>query len=259
MMKIVQVSDLHLLAGGQPLKGFDTTARFRHCVDDIRAKSQVDDELHIIVTGDIAHDEIEDTYREFTAAYKSDRFHWYCIPGNHDMPEYLYKVFPNASPKPTQGFARVRCGDDVDLILLSSHVPGQVHGQLEKAQLDGLRSSQSRPAIVALHHPPISVQDPIFDAMGLRDPERFWEAVAENLDIVGVIFGHAHRAFEGVKILENRDIPALGCPSTCFQYGMNPDQTYGMDASRIGYRWIDYDPECGLTSDVCWLPYSEMS
>jgi len=259
MTMIVQVSDLHLLGGGQRLKGYDTTARFRFCLSDIFSKTPPDQELHIIVTGDIAHDELEETYREFSLLNTRNQTFWYCIPGNHDTPKFIHDAFPGTSANPDTGGARVSCGHEVDLILLSSHVPGEVHGALSEDQQELIRTPIGRPAMVALHHPPVSVNDPIFDAMGLREAEQFWHSVSENSDIVGVIFGHAHRSFEHNQEVGSRLVPAWCCPSTCFQYGMNDDHTYGMDTSRIGYRWIHFDPERGLDSEVVWLPFSETS
>lgn len=60
-------------------------------------------------------------------------------------------------------------------VTLDSLVPGHIHGQLSRAQLDWLRDVLREPAaqgtVLALHHPPISLDMSSTQAVfGLRDP-----------------------------------------------------------------------------------------
>ena len=253
MLKITQFSDPHLTSDTQGLKGFDTLSRFKLCVEDALSKSSNLEEEIFILSGDIAHDESLQTYLSLREFIANTGVKWFCIPGNHDAPALLHDVFPEQSPSNQSGWMVVSPSRELGLMLLSSHVPGEVGGVLNSETLEIIGRSDGQSKLVVLHHPPLTLGDPEFDAMALLNQERFWEKVECNPDILGVVFGHAHRAHEEVKRFGEREVDVLCCPSTAFQYGADNGAPYGFDPSRIGYRKLLVGDTGVLRREVCWL------
>jgi Icc protein len=106
------------------------------------------------------------------------------------------------------------------LLLLASHRPGEVGGWLGSRQRTWLRQRlrrDSRPTLVAVHHPPLPIGDPVFDAIGLRDGPELAEILAGAPHVAAVLCGHVHQHWQGM--LPGAPTPAeatvvLACPST---------------------------------------------
>jgi Icc protein len=254
MLRITQLSDPHLTSDPEGLKGFDTLARFKVCIEDALKRVDDSEKEVFILSGDIAHDESRQTYEALRDLIAATGVRWFCIPGNHDAPSLLHDVLPQQSPSVDLGWMSVALSDDLELLLLSSHLPGEVGGSLNSETLERLGRSDGQPKLVVLHHPPLKLGDPEFDAMALLNQNEFWSKVEQNSDIVGVVFGHAHRAYQEVRRLGQRDVWVLCCPSTAFQYGADNDAPYGFDSSRIGFRHIEFDAtERSLRTEIRWL------
>lgn len=253
MLKITQFSDPHLTSAPEGLKGYDTFARFQRCVEDALRKSEnIEDEIFIL-SGDIAHDESLETYESLKEFQKTSGARWFCIPGNHDAPELLHQVLQTQAPAPELGWMSTSLSTELGILFFSSHVPGEVGGELNEQSLEILGRPDGQSKLVVLHHPPLRLGDPEFDAMALFNQDRFWEEIERNPDIIGVLFGHAHREYFELRRLSGRDVSVLCCPSTAFQYGTENNAPYGFDPQRIGYRQLWFSDEQGLKTEVCWL------
>ena len=253
MLRITQFSDPHLTSDPAGLKGFDTFERFRRCVEHARQNQVATQDEIYILSGDIAHDESRETYQTLKDFMASTGVTWFCIPGNHDAPSLLHEVFPEHSPSVERGYMSFLHTSEVEVLLFSSHLSGEVAGELNETSLKRLSQSNGRAKLVALHHPPLTLNDPEFDAMALRNQERFWDCVENNADIVGVLFGHAHRAHRELRVIGAREVSVMCCPSTAFQYGGDTEAPYGFDPTQLGYRTLSYESELGLQSSVHWL------
>ena len=253
MRRIVQFSDPHLVGVGETLKDVDTFARFQRCVETALRMPQTSDASSYIISGDIAHDESRETYERLNVYLNEVGGEWFCIPGNHDDPSLLYEVMPQRCIEPVVGWRSTQLNASLNVHLLSSHVPGEVGGALNEASLVSLAKASSQAQLVVLHHPPLSLNDPLFDAMALSNQAGFWAQIEKNDSIVGVLFGHAHRAYEEIRETGGQRVSVLGCPSTAFQYGMDNDHPFGFDPSRFGFRALNYDDTRGLETEVVWL------
>ena len=94
---------------------------------------------------------------------------------------------------------------------------------------------------MALHHPPLPIGDPLFDAIGLEEGERLVGLLAASPRVRGVVFGHVHQHWQGT--LPGRpEVPLLGCPSTLCPFG--PVQPCPLDlADRPGGRLLELTAE----------------
>ena len=253
MRRIVQFSDPHLVKPGETLKDVDTFSRFQRCVETALHEGASSDLLTMVISGDIAHDESRETYQRLNDYLNLTGAEWFCIPGNHDDPEILFEVMPERCVQPSLGWRIVSLEDSFNLHLLSSHVPGEIGGEINQPGLDSLTDSTSKSKLVVLHHPPIPLNDPLFDAMALGNQEEFWMHIEKGTNILGVLFGHAHRAHEETLHLRSGSVAVLGCPSTAFQYGVKNDHPLGFDPSMFGYRTLTYSGSSALQTEVTWL------
>ena len=91
--RIIQITDCHLYADRRELRGIATWPRLVAVLDEIRNRFSEFDCL--VVTGDTAHDEIEETYTGFREALGDLTDRLFLIPGNHDNREAMVQVFPD--------------------------------------------------------------------------------------------------------------------------------------------------------------------
>lgn len=120
------------------------------------------------------------------------------LAGNHDDRESLHRHFgvPGAGGAPVQYTADL---GPLRLVVLDSTVPGHEHGEFDAERLDWLdaelTAEPERPALLAMHHPPLRTGAPGIDAIALHDEGR--EALSALLErhpqVLKVISGHVHR------------------------------------------------------------------
>src|SRR5690606_25036487 len=87
-IRIVQITDSHLFEDPSArLLGMNCQESFEDVLALIRRDGRPID--CILCTGDIAQDASVAGYRRFFQAMSAFGVPWYCIPGNHDLPENL--------------------------------------------------------------------------------------------------------------------------------------------------------------------------
>jgi 3',5'-cyclic AMP phosphodiesterase CpdA len=133
-------------------------------------------------------------------------------PGNHDDVSSLRKHLLGREPAPGPLDEVVRVGD-LRLIGMDSTVPGEVHGELDEAQLEALASELVRPAadgtVLVVHHPPIWSTTPVSELVALRDPDRLADVIRGS-DVRMILSGHTHRVSAGTFA----GVPVWISPST---------------------------------------------
>lgn len=198
---IVQLSDPHVPAEGLLFDRVDACARVQAAIDLIDAAGCSPDVL--VLSGDLADREEADSYVRLRPVIEGAlrRFGAKLLiaPGNHDDPGLIRAHLLSAEPTPGPLDQVVRVGG-LRLIGLDSSVPGEVHGELDDAQLDALAGELSEPVadgtVLVVHHPPIWSSTPLSERGGLREPQRL-AAVIAGSDVRLVLSGHTHRASAG--------------------------------------------------------------
>ena len=195
-MKIVLVSDLHLVAPGERLFGLDPLARLEDCIADIN-RNHADAEL-VVLSGDLTHDGTPAAY-----AALADRLGRLAPPhrmmiGNHDDRANFVSAFPDA---PRDG-GFVQSAADFGgwrTVFLDTHEPGRVDGRLCEARLGWLDAAlaDGRPALLFLHHPPFAIGIPSLDDCRLAEPERLLALIRRRGNVRHVFAGHVHRLAGG--------------------------------------------------------------
>lgn len=259
---VLQLSDPHLLAEpGARLRGVPT----RQTLADVLAlalarHSRID---HIVLTGDLAHDEAPATYEALRSVLGPLGERAHPLPGNHDDRKALRSAFPEpagasdaAAPPPDRITFAERVGSWC-LVGLDSRLPGEDAGCLGPEQLAWLRERLAAhagvPTVIFVHHPPVPTGHPVLDEMGLHDADGLASVLASTPWVRAICHGHIHRASEGWLA----QIPVLGAPSTAFQFPAHPDHG-AYEALPPGARVLRLDDDgAGLQSEVLRLPVLE--
>lgn len=224
---LAQISDLHL--GERPRDGADPETCLRAVVKALKAMPDRPDA--VLVSGDLAEHAKPKEYRLAQKVIGKLGVPIYGLPGNHDdratMREVLGLGDPDAGDAPldyTIDFGPLR------LIVVDSTIPGEDRGGFDPGQLERLDAELAAtptPAIVAMHHPPLTTTMPDWDGVNLPVAEReaLAAVIARHPAAKAIVAGHLHRVT--VSTLAGR--PVLAAPSTCLQ--ARPD--FGMERVRL--------------------------
>ncbi len=235
--RIVQITDLHLLANPQErLRGVPVYEAVSQVVRHVRQK--VPDAARLIISGDLAQDELAPTYDVLCNLLGDWLARTRAIPGNHDNRFALRRAFEatTATTGDEVGFV-----DDVDswrLIGLDTQLPGAVAGEVAADHLAWLAAqlsaASSTPTLLFMHHPPVQVDTPWLDSIGLRNADRFADRLSEHPQVQLVCCGHVHLE-HAVQLGATQVVTT---PSAAFQFAPNtPTQSY--DYIPPGYRVIE--------------------
>ena len=103
----------------------------------------------------------------------------------------------DATPGATRS-RRVHRLDGVTVLLCDSTVPGQDGGYLDDQTIGwldaALAAAADRPALVAMHHPPVALGVPFIDDIRQAGGGRLADVVRRHDHVVAVLCGHAHTA-----------------------------------------------------------------
>jgi Icc protein len=233
MATVVQITDLHVHK--------DTDGRLLgvptwETLDDVLAllDHEVPDWDLLVLTGDLAQDEERASYEALAERLGERLKRTRMIPGNHDNPEAMRAVFPDAFDDSGARFVEVVGG--WLLLGLDSHVDGQVSGQVDESQTrwaqEQIDARPGLPVVLFVHHPPVAIGSAWLDAMGLDDPEPLHDLVRRNPDRVQAVFcGHVHQDTR----TELEGVPVFTSPSTAFQFAVGQDDP-GFDPLPPGLR-----------------------
>lgn len=222
-MKIIQVTDLHLVAPGELLCGLDPLRRLHACIADIN-QNHADAEL-VVFTGDLSDTGGEDTYRALSEELKKLTPPYRLMLGNHDERSAFLAVFD--AVKAEEGFIQaVEDTAEGRLIFLDTLLPGKPEGRLDAQRLAWLRGrlleAKDRPVYMFTHHPPFPIHMPLLDRMGIIEADALFELLQEHGNIRHIFAGHAHRPIAGSW----RGIPVSVLRSTNHQTALDfsPDR-----------------------------------
>jgi 3',5'-cyclic-AMP phosphodiesterase len=210
---LAQLSDLHI---GANWEGVDPQPRLEQVIEAVRALPNPVDA--VVVSGDLTADGGEADSR--LARRLLDRLESpvHVLPGNHDLRASLRGAFelPGAGDEPIDYSVDV---GELRLLVLDSTVPGEDRGALGAEQLrwldEELAKEPERPAILAMHHPPLSTGIPAWDEINLIAPEReaLAEVVGRHPQLRAIVGGHLHRIVSSALA----GCPVLSVPSSYLQ------------------------------------------
>lgn len=186
-MKIIHISDIHLVENGNVIWDTDTKLHFDRAINKINSIKDVD---AIFVSGDLADDGSLWAYQYIDEAFKSLRIPTYCCPGNHDNIEFMLNDF-----KPS--FIEIREHVTIegwDFYLFNTAVKGMARGFLSEEKLKSIKeaiSNTNRPIGFIFHHPPIEPGGWLNRRL-LEDRDDFNSLIYNCPNVKLVLFGHIH-------------------------------------------------------------------
>ena len=214
-MKILQVTDTHMVPPGTTLLGLRPRERLEACFADINAHHR--DAACCILTGDLADRGAPAAYDELRAALEGLQVPWHLLIGNPDDREAFKAAFPE-TPCDANGFVQQAFDTAAGrFILLDTHDPGVHAGAYCAARAAWLETELAaagpRPVYLFMHHPPFEIGIPSLDRIRLLEPEGLATVLAGRDNIRHIFFGHVHRPVSGAW----RGIPFSALRATVHQ------------------------------------------
>lgn len=249
-LRIAQISDLHLLVGGEKFHGIDSTA---YLCSVLKALTKQQWDL-IVVTGDITQDHTEASYQLLSQLCKEylPNTPIARIPGNHDEIDSIAQWL---SEPPFISCNHVILGD-WHLLLLNSKGP-EPSGLISTEHFDAIErvlSSINTGHCVGLfvHHHPLPMNAYI-DKHILVNGLELLQQVAKHEQVRFLAHGHVHQqqALSYAR-QNNEDIAVLATPSTSMQF-VAGSMERGNDDLGPAYRVFELDRQGRFTTDVVWL------
>lgn len=194
-MKLIHITDPHLIAPGKSLFGTDPYERLAQCIDDVVANHA--DAAFCVLTGDLADRGEPAAYQGLARQLARLAMPAYPLLGNHDLRGPFHQAFPQVRRDPN-GFAQeVLRRDEGDFIFLDTLDEGVDNGKYCEARSAWLRGrldeAGERPVYLFMHHPPFPIGIPSLDRIALAEPGRFAALLEGRRNIRHLFFGHAHR------------------------------------------------------------------
>ena len=198
-MKVIHVSDTHLVATGEHLHGLDPFERLQQCLQDIVTHHR-DADL-CVLTGDLAETGQTNAYGLLKQLLVSLPMRTALLLGNHDHRQRFCDVFSNG-PRDSNGFVQwSETTSEGVLLFLDTNEPGTDEGvyceQRHAWLREQLMQHHDRPIYLFMHHPPFDIGIPDMDALRLRDCEKFTQTLSAHNHIRHLFFGHVHRPISG--------------------------------------------------------------
>lgn len=192
-LKLVIMSDLHLVPEGEISNTLDTAERLRQAVDSVNARHA--DADMVILAGDLADLGEADAYVRLPDLIAPLTMDTHLMLGNHDDRPTFLKVFGDGYADENGFVQKVVDTKGFRIIMLDSTEPGLVGGRICDSRLAWLQArldeAKDRPVIVVLHHHVAKLQMPV-DRIRLEEPEKLLAVLKTHPDIRHVISGHVH-------------------------------------------------------------------
>jgi Icc protein len=199
VLKIIQVSDSHVLPKGREIFGCSPYDRLNAAIEDINQNHA--DAALCVFAGDLVEDADVSSYRAFRDIITKLRVPYQLIPGNHDERSALLQVFPE-TPTDQNGFIQSVKDTAAGRLLFLDTVDPTSHGGIycadRKAWLEtALRQSVGQPVFIFMHHPPFEIGLKELDRYVLVEGDELGEMLSVYNNIRQIFFGHVHRPVAG--------------------------------------------------------------
>ncbi len=246
-MRITQLTDCHLFDDpAARLGGVDTHGTLAAVIDAL-ASAQPAPEV-VLATGDLTQLGEAGAYGRMRSQLQRLAAPAYCLPGNHDHRE----TFAAAMPGGGVHVARSLCLGGWQILFLDSTIPGEEDGRLSEDELTALDLAlgvrPDRHALVCLHHHPVVVGGAWRHVVSLENPDALFAVLDRHPSVRGVLFGHIHQSFEGLR----NGVHLMGTPSTCFQF-IDDNGRLAIADDPPAYRRLTLAPDGAIDSTIHWV------
>lgn len=226
-MKIIHITDTHLVDKGQRLYNLDPAQRLAAVLTHVR-DTQADADL-LTITGDLTDRGEPGAYAMLGELLSDLPMPVRLLLGNHDDRAAFGAAFPGQSRDPggyVQSVQQVPGLRD-RLVFLDTNSPGENGGRFCESRANWLREALAEapdaPLVVFLHHPPMDHGMRHFDNINFHDAARLMEVLdAHPGGVRHMFFGHIHIPFSGVMANGMGFTGGRGCSHQFRQEFENP-------------------------------------
>jgi Icc protein len=202
-MRFIQISDTHI--GASPdfeNYGHSSLRNLETMVDVINGLTFAPD--FILHCGDVVEDGSEAAYQLAKVVLERLKYPVYYVNGNHDDRTKLQQILLGTKPI-SDRFDYAFEYSGIHIQVFDTYGPNFPTGTMTTEQLnrlDEICCPDGPPLLIAIHHQPVPLDVQWIDGwMWMDCHEEFRTRVASARNrIVGIFFGHVHRAF---KVLNN--------------------------------------------------------
>jgi Icc protein len=217
MTLLIQLTDTHILPPGEVLyDSIDTALHLKKTVEEINRIQPVPDA--VFISGDLVDRGDETGYRHFIDLISSLDMPCFVIPGNHDNPELMSRVFADTPHFPVTDSTYQYVIEDFpfNILALNTQSDGTELPEFNIERLNWLKhqlDQSDKPALIALHHPPMKTGIELIDMGG----ETWFQGLKSLLggydQVKLIICGHCHTDLCG----RIGTIPVYMAPATSHQ------------------------------------------
>ncbi|MBX3015264.1 MAG: metallophosphoesterase [Caldilineaceae bacterium] len=194
----IHLTDLHLMASEHgEIYGQSPARKLEQVIEYIRSLEITP--AFWIITGDLVNaGQVAEYAKLKEALTELERFG---VPiflgiGNHDARGPFRQVILGQAPdNPAQPYYYSTQIGDINVIMLDSQVPNEVHGHLGADQLAWLAAELDKPVsghLIALHHPPVESTVALLAPWMLTNRAELAAVLAGRENILGILSGHIH-------------------------------------------------------------------
>ena len=198
-MKIIWMTDLHIVPEGKRLLGHDSAMRLRIAVDYVNRHH--DDADFCVISGDLTDGGDAASYQRVDEILSGCNVPSLSIPGNHDDRTVMRKQlsFPENIDSEFIQYSIIKNG--YRLVLLDSLQENNAEGSFCKKRLNWLESELSihkeLPTVVFCHHPPGKLFLPLQDQEQKSYGDKLLDLLCAAPNVKHLFFGHVHRPVSG--------------------------------------------------------------
>lgn len=205
-LRIVQITDLHLLSPGEKLMGLDVEARF----EAVLADASLHQPDAFCFTGDFCADEpVRAVYERLRPRFDTLNAPYFLTAGNHDDRRMIREVFGTPGEADDPVYGPVTINGRTCLFLDTSP------GVTDRGQVDWLETAvrEHPQAPIFMHHPPITMGVPFMDGKyPLRDTDRLVKILTSDGRRRRIFCGHYHTP----RLVSQDLLDVFLCPPTSF-------------------------------------------
>jgi 3',5'-cyclic AMP phosphodiesterase CpdA len=230
-MKVLVLSDTHVVPPGETSKSLDTGERLRRAIADINAHHA--DAAFCVLSGDLVDHGQRDAYVYLREMLATLTVPWRLMIGNHDDRATFHQVFSDV-PVDAEGFVQSVLDTAAGrMIFLDTVDTGAHDGVLCPRRLAWLSARLGevgeRPVYVFLHHPPCNIGMPV-DRIKLRHPEALLRVLQSHASVRALVAGHTHHPATMVW----HGYPCYVMGATHYNVGLHLTGTAGVEPRYYG-------------------------
>lgn len=230
-MKIIQLTDTHLLSNNSHLFGLNPRCALKKALKSINKNHS--DAKFIVITGDLANSGEFEAYKELKEILKDSKIPVFLLLGNHDLKDNFNKVFNTC--KNNEFVQYKKRFDNKVFLFLSTIVENEDYGTLCKKRLlwldKQLQKYKENDVYIFMHHFPLDSNLPWMDDNAyFKDKGKFWKKIIKYQNVKHIFTGHLHRTVDanfmgiGVSSIRSTNFQVAYVPNSCDDYLTNEEK-----------------------------------